>query len=162
MKVVRSSKGFALAAKYWFRLAQSLSYRKNYYLARVTSVLWSLLHRAIISDCRDRVLRKELFIFSPVWGDHIETLFDYTIPSLFQDGNLPKLSGEYNLVFFIYTDDKFTEQIRRRLQREPRPCEFVITTESMCERKPDLLLTFLVDMIMTPGVCVTPVEVTTA
>ena len=99
MRMVRPSKGLAQIAKHWTRLVQSLSYRKHYLLARVTSVLWGLVHRAIMSDCRDRVLRKELFIFSPVWGDHIETLFDYTIPSLFQDGNLPKLSGEYNLVF---------------------------------------------------------------
>ena len=54
-----------------------------------------------------RVSEKKLYVWWPVWGkDYISYLFDYCIPSMLQDGNLPALQRDgFQINMYAYTKE---------------------------------------------------------
>ncbi len=49
----------------------------------------------------------KIYIFCPAWGEYLDWLTSYSLPSVLQSGNIPKLLEEgYKIELYLYTDKK--------------------------------------------------------
>ena len=66
---------------------------------------------------------KKILLGISAWGGYLDTFFQYGLPSLMAEGNLPALAKEYEILFQIHTDK---EGFARFFNKLPYSCNMVI------------------------------------
>ena len=99
--------------KILFRIFRRLFIDSLFFYFRLTSYLTFKSFRKVNKHSSKKILS----ISQAVWGDYIDLSINYNIPSLLQEGNIPKLVLEgYEIHLHIYTSD----EDKKRLLKEKK------------------------------------------
>ena len=99
------------------KIKNSLIYRYRFFYFKITTFFWNLLSSLIISNARNLVAKKSLFVFVPVWGDkYIDWFFEYCFASLMQKENLPLVKEKKEIIFYFYTKGESVDYLNSSIK----------------------------------------------
>ena len=132
-----------------YKVSNSIVYRKKYFFAKTNVLFYQWLTRLLISNKRDMLYREKVYIWVPVWGEeHINMFFDYTLPSLNQENNLPQLREKYDVRIFIYTDSDSKSYFEKEARERFPNLDFTLCLyDKIKNYHNDKTLSFLLDMM---------------
>jgi len=107
-----------------------------------------IISSLLISDKRDMMYRKKIYVWVPVWGDkHCNMFFDYTLPSLLQKNNLPSMT-DYEVILLIYTLVESEGKIQKVLLENYSDVNYrIISSSDIGYETGDVMLAFLQDVL---------------
>ena len=105
------------------KISKGLNRRYRLFKARNLPKILHVVDRAVINDSQRSIYqgKKKINLFSPVWGSYIDMFFDYIIPGVLQEGNVPRLVGDgHEAEMVIYTQKgENSAMIEKRLSALP-------------------------------------------
>lgn len=131
------------------KLRNSINFRIRSIYSKVSEYYWRIINSIFISNRRNTKHKEKLFVFAPVWGEwHIDLFFKYTMPSLMQSGNLPSLSKQNEIIFYIYTMDEDIYKLDKEMKNRNYGYKFYIHSESdFYDKGRQLMSNFLIHIL---------------
>jgi len=131
------------------KIRYSLIYRIRFLYFKLTNYFWNFLTKILISNKREMIKKKSVYIWVPVWGErHILWFFKYTLNSLLQDENLPLVSKTKYLKICFYTKDKDVSFIVEKMKNHICNYDYSVNSESeFNDQARDLMSNFFIHIL---------------
>ena len=130
------------------RIKNSLIYRFKYKYTVITLYFSNFITKILISNKRDKSIRKSLYVWVPVWGEkHIDWFFKFTLSSLLKANNLPLISVNKEVQICFYTKDNDVSVIDIKMKEIAPSYKFTIVAESFFDDMArDMMSNFFIHM----------------
>lgn len=95
---------------------------------RLSVLLLSLAEKYCFRETPRKQMKKQLIIWMNAWGEYVDPMIKYTLPSIFQDGNIPSLQyyGYWVKLKIFLNNDEDRQRVEKYLKTWECEYEIVI------------------------------------